>query len=594
MKPLQSEHTGINASKGIAIGKAYFLDRDQVVPVKLPIDKGDIDPEILRLKDAIRKSVEAIKDVCSRAAGVLGQTQLYLFDTHILLLEDEMLVGDAIRIIREEKVKAEWAYHLSAEKCIGLFTDTGNEYIQERKNDIEQVKNRVLLNLQDREQENLENIQEPVIIIAHDLQPSDLIQMDKSKILGFIIEEGGRTSHVGIMAAALEIPAVVGLSIQEIGAVNGDAIILDGFSGKVYMNPPSETFKKFLEKKQRVSYYEKKLLENRELPAETKDGYCVKLSANIESSDNPEILRQYGAEGVGLFRTEYLFMNPEGLPQEEEQFHEYRKVTEALQPDPVIIRTLDIGGDKPSSKIDIEPEKNPVLGLRAIRFSFRNPDIFKVQLRAILRASHYGDIKIMFPMISGVDELRRAKNILKETQEELEERGIPFNRNIPIGIMIETPSSASIADLLAKEVDFFSIGTNDLIQYALAVDRGNKDVAYLYKPLHPAVLRMIRNTVREANQADVKVGICGEMGGNSINTMLLLGLGKIDEISMDAHSIPKVKKFIRSITQKEADEFAQKVLDLGSTSEIERFVYNAMAEKFPEDFVEERIFEGIN
>lgn len=594
MEPLQKIYTGISASSGIAIGKAYFLDRDHVIPVMAPIGEKDVKSEILRFQHAIRKSVEEIRGMRASASGILGEKHLYLFDTHALLLEDDLLIEGAKKRIRDEKMSAEWAFHLAVENCIQLFLKTDNEYLRERKNDIEQVKNKVLFNLAGRKQENLANIKEPVILIAHDLQPSDIVQMSKSQVLGFVTEVGGRATHVGIMASALEIPAIVGISPQETGMKSGDAVILDGFTGKIYINPSPETFKEFLEKQQRIKYYEKKLLKNRSLPAETKDGFRVKLMANIEYSRGVEMIRRYGAEGVGLFRTEYLFMNRKDLPDEEEQFQEYKRVAEALKPDPVIIRTMDLGGDKPAESITVENEKNPALGLRAIRISLRERDVFKVQLRAILRASCHGNVKVMFPMISGVDELRDAKDVLHETQRELEAEGVPFNKDIPIGIMIEIPSSTNIADLLAREVDFFSIGTNDLIQYALAVDRGNKNVAYLYKPLHPAILRMIKNTIEEANRAGIEVGICGEMGGNIANTMALLGLGKIDEISMDSHSIPKVKKMVRSITLKEARKFAGKIMALGSTDEIESFVRQKILEKFPEDFSEESIGAHIN
>ncbi len=576
----------MSASRGIAIGKAYFLDRDSVIPTIISIGDGDIDSEIDRFKKAVKESITEIKEMRGQASGVLGEKHLYLFDTYVLLLEDDFLIKDTVRAIEKEKVNAEWAFHISVEKCVKLFMKTGNWYIRERKNDIEQVKNKVLLNLSGRRQESLTNIKNPVIVIARDLQPSDLVQMDKSKVLGFVTEVGGKVSHVGIMASALEIPAVVGLPLQEIGVKNGESIIIDGFMGRVYVNPSPDTFKTFLKKQQKIKYYEKKLLKNRSLPSETKDGFRVKLVSNIEYSEGIENIRNYGAEGVGLFRTEYLFMNRDDLPGEEEQFREYKKVAEVLNPDPIIIRTMDIGGDKPSSNISLENEKNPALGLRAIRLSFNKPDIFKVQLRAILRAGCHGKVKLMFPMICGVDELRKAKSILREVEKELEEEGIPFNRNIPVGIMIETPSSASIADILAKEVDFFSIGTNDLIQYTLAVDRGNSNVAYLYNPLHPAVIRMIGNAIREANRAGIEVGICGEMGGNTANTMILLGLGEINEISMDSHSIPKVKKMVRSITIKEAREFTTEIMSLKTSEEIEALVCRVMTKKFPKDFME--------
>lgn len=584
MKTSQLEHNGLAASPGIAIGRAYFLDRDHVVPVKISLEEGEVEKEVRRFKEAIRKSSEEVRTMRGRASQVMGEKHLYLFDTHALLLQDEFLVDGTIRTIREEKINAEWAFHLSAMKCIGLFNETENEYLRERKNDIEHVKNKVLLNLLGMAEESLADLKDPVIIVAHDLQPSDIVQMDKSKVLGFITEIGGKASHVGIMASALEIPAVVGISVQEMGAMNGDPVILDGFAGKIYIHPAPDTFKKFLDKQQKIKYYEKKLQENRSLPSVTRDGTRVKLLANIEYSEGVGGIRKYGAEGVGLFRTEYLFMNRPDLPGEDEQYQEFKKVAETLYPDPVIIRTMDLGGDKPTDNITFEEEKNPALGLRAIRFSHRNPDIFKTQLRAILRASSHGNVRIMFPMISGLEELRAAKRALRESMRELEEEGASFNRDIPVGIMIEIPSSAHIADLLAREADFFSIGTNDLIQYALAVDRGNNNVDYLYKPLHPAILRLLDITVREANKAGIEVGICGEMGGNPLNTLLLLGMGKIHEISMDSHSIPKVKKIIRSIDINEAQELTREAMALGTAEEIEALVNQRMAEKFPEDF----------
>jgi phosphotransferase system enzyme I (PtsI) len=574
---------GISASPGIAIGSVYILDRAKPCILRHGITDSHIENEISRFKQALEKSKLQLNEVREKAKKGLGANHLYILDAHIMILKDAALIENTIQIIRGKKVNAEWALKESMEGFLKKFEEITDEYISSRKKDIEEAVYRVLRNMIGYHQESLADLEEPVIIVAHDLTPSDTIQMKREKVLGFATDAGGKTSHTGIMASAFEIPAVVGLKNITEKVKNGDLIIVDGIDGSVLLNPHEDSFQLFLKKQQRFKFYEKELLKAKDLPAITKDGQRVKLMSNIEYSDEVNLAVGYGAEGIGLYRTEYLYINKEVLPTEEEHFLDYKKVATCIKDSYSIIRTLDLGGDKFVFDQKSDNENNPALGLRGIRLCMDRVDIFKAQLKGILRASKYGKLKLMYPMISGIDELREANQILKDVKDELRFKGIPFDPDIEVGAMIETPSASLIIDLLSNEVEFFSIGTNDLIQYTLATDRINEQVAYLYQPLHPAVLRILKNIISSAEKSGKPVSICGMMGSDPIHTLIILGMGHIESISMDPHSIPKIKKFIRSIKYEDAVRIADEVLKLGSIKEIKEYLNEEMPRIYPED-----------
>lgn len=577
-----TEFTGVGASRGIALGKAYMLDRSQVCILKYEIQKNEIDKEIERFKQAIAESTKYLNEIKEKAKKNVESKYLYIIDGHIMILQDDLLINETINRIKNEKVNVEWAFQESLQRLINVFLKMDDEYLKERERDIYHAGNLILSNLIGQNQESISDLNEKSVILSHDLSPSDIVQMKKENVLGFVTEAGGKTSHVSIMASSFGIPAVVGLQGIVEKSNHGDPIIIDGDKGIVILNPTKEEFKHYLKKHQQFKYYEKELLKLKDITAETKDGVSFKLMANIETSLEISLAQKQGAEGVGLFRTEYLFLNRQDLPSEEEHFQLYKEAVEGFAPHVVIIRTLDVGGDKANSKLNVE-EANPALGLRAIRFSLSQQDIFKTQLRGILRASHYGHLKIMYPMISGLEEIQEANEILEGIKDDLNKDGIPFKKNVEIGIMIETPSAAIIADMLANAVDFFSIGTNDLIQYVLAIDRANEMVAHLYQPLHPSVLRLIQYILKSAENANIEVTICGEMGGDPLTALVLLGLGNIGSLSMDTHSIPKIKKMIRNISMKDARDISKQVLSLRSFKEINNYITEELAKRFAGD-----------
>ena len=573
---------GIGASRGIAIGKIYLLDRSRMCVLKYEIQKDEINKEIQRFKEAVAESTKYLNKIKEKAKKNLDSKFLGIMNGHMMILQDDLLVSETIDRIKNERINAEWVFQKSMKRLRNIFLKMDDEYLRERGKDIDHVGNLILRNLIGHDQESIADLNEKAIIVSRDLAPSDVVQMKKDKVLGFVTEAGGKTSHVSIMAASFEIPAVVGLNdiIEKAGL--GDSIIVDGNEGVVIINPTKEEFKHYLKKRQIFEYHNKELLKIKDLKAETTDGFSVKLMANIETNLEIPLAKRQGAQGVGLFRTECLFLNRQDLPSEEEHFQIYKETVESFAPHPVIIRTLDAGGDKIVPQLN-KIEANPALGLRAIRYSLKQLNIFKEQLRAILRAGHFGNIKIMYPLISGLEEIQKANEILEEVKEDLSRDGIPFKKNIEIGIMIETPSAAVIADVLAHAVDFFSIGTNDLIQYVLAVDRTNEMVASLYQPLHPSVLRLIQLVLKSAEKANIEVSVCGSMGGNPLSALILLGLGKIDSMSMYAHSLPKIKKMIRNISLKDAKDISSHILTLSTFKEINDYVSAEVPKRFSDD-----------
>lgn len=576
-------YSGIAVSTGVAIGKAYLLDRSKVCVIKRSIPEKEIEKEIKRLRDAIAMSKAQMKDIKQRASSIADKYAIIL-DTYTLLLEDDILVNETIETIKRERSNAEWALTVTLEKFTSLFNNINDEYLKGKRDDLDLVVHGVIKNLIGHHQENLEDIDEPVIVITHELSPSDTILMSKTFILGMATEVGGKTSHVGIFASALGIPAVVGLGNFTEFVNSGDTVIIDGIQGEVIIDPDKEQLSHYQKKQKNYQRYEKTLLKDIGLEAETLDGEKVQLMANIETIHEAKSIRKYGGEGIGLYRTEFLYLAASSLPTENDLYANFKKVVQTMDPYPVVIRTLDIGADKKLSQINNAPEDNPALGLRGIRLSLAQPDLLMNQLKGILRASLYGKAKILYPMISSVEEIVEANGLLEKAKEELRSAQIPFQENIPVGAMIETPSAALIVDRILEFVDYISIGTNDLIQYVLAVDRINENVAHLYQPFHPSVLKILREIFVTAESMRKPVSICGELGGDPMATFLLLGLGKVHELSMEPHSIPKVKKILRKITLKEARELADHALSLSTSDEINRFINSEMRSRFPSDF----------
>jgi phosphotransferase system enzyme I (PtsI) len=574
---------GIGASGGVAIGRVYLLDRTRVkVVYQYLLDSRQIEQELERFKQAVAKADDQLnqilEEIPSESKDFAG-----IIDSHRLILRDRMIYDQSLEIIHKEQINAEWALKKALEKAQEIFSKIKDDYFRNRIKDVEDVSERILRNLTGKQMESLSDIKGRVVVVAHDLSPADTTQMHLDHILGFVTDMGGKTSHTAIIAQSLEIPAVVGLEHITQEANSGDLIILDGSDGQVVLNPDPNTLLLFKEKKKKFEEYRIELAKYSHLSAETVDGFTLKIRANIEFLEEVSTVLANGGDGIGLFRTEFLYLKQKELPSEQTLFESFREAVAVMAPYSVTIRTLDIGGDKFASHLDLADEMNPALGLRAIRFCLKEVGIFKRQLRAILRASSYGKLKILFPMISGIDEVFQAKAVLKEVMEELHREKIPFDPQIPIGIMIEIPSAVAMADLLAKEVDFFSIGTNDLIQYALAIDRVNEHVAHMYQPLHPAILRLIHHTVEAGHRAGIPVALCGEMAGEPLYIPILLGLG-LDELSMNPLSIPRVKRIIRMISYQESKEFLSKTLTLKTTEEVNNFVHQAMVARFAEGF----------
>ncbi|HOW58474.1 MAG TPA: phosphoenolpyruvate--protein phosphotransferase [Candidatus Omnitrophota bacterium] len=563
---------GIGVSPGIAIGKVFVLHSGESFNLpKRIVGPESISNEIARFEDALTRTRTEILGIRRKLSDQIGRESSDIFTAHLLILEDRTLIEDVIEVIKNEKVGAEYAFSTVIQRYFQAFSQINDEYLKERISDIRDVGRRLLGNLCGEEKKRLEEFQGKVIIASHDLSPSDTASLDRSKVLAFVTEIGGPTSHTAILGRSLEIPAIVGIDKIISELQDDDTLIVDGTHGVVVINPDQQTIDKFYSQENRFIQITGELDKLRELPAETLDGKRIVLAANIEFHHEVSSVISHGGEGVGLYRTEYFYMNRTTLPTEQEQYESYRKVAEAMASKTVIIRTLDLGGDKFASTLDIPHEMNPYLGWRAIRFCLTRKDIFKTQLRAILRASVHGNLKIMYPMVSSVYEVRAAREILDEAKTELLQENLAFDKNIHVGVMIEIPSAALASDVLAQEVDFFSLGTNDLIQYVLAVDRMNEKIAYLYEPTHPAIIRLIDMTVRNGHRHNIWVGSCGEMSADPLIAVLLLGLG-IDEISASPVVLPKIKKVIRSIRYTEAKEIAQKALTLQTGKEIRDFL----------------------
>lgn len=571
---------GIPAAPGIAMGKALFVDSEALDMPKRSITPPEVSLEVLRLEEAMIKTRHQILDIQKRLAADLGPEHAAILNAHLLVLEDQSLREEIIHGLKTQLLNVEVIFNEVIRRHLKAFSRTEDEYLRERTADIEDVRKRILRNLLGKKPDAVSKIEEPAIIVARDLSPSETAQMHKRHVLAFVTDIGGRTSHTAIMAKSLEIPAVVGLAAATRKIQKGDFVIVDGTRGEVVVDPDAPTLQRYELEHRRNEELSRQLLQLKHLPAETLDHQRVVLSANIELPEEVPSVIAHGAEGIGLFRTEFLYLNRSDFPSEEEQFEAYSTVARQVAPHPVIIRTMDLGGDKFLSPMQLPSEMNPFMGWRAIRFSLARPDLFRLQLRAVLRATVHGNLKLMYPMISGLEELRRANEILREVQQELTRDGVQFDEKMEVGAMIEVPSAALACDLLAPEVDFFSIGTNDLIQYSLAVDRVNEKIAYLYEPTHPAILRLIKQIIDVGHAEGLWVGMCGEMAGEPSLSLLLLGMG-LDEFSTSPVQLPIVKQVIRSVEYSFARSVVDQALQLRTGREIETFLAASLKQVAP-------------
>ena len=571
---------GLAASQGLAVGRAFIVDRRKVKTPKRHIEENEIAGELARFELALDKSEQQLERVKRKLAEREGEDHFQILEAHQLILKDEHLVDPTRRRIREERVNAEWALRRTVEEIKAIFDAIEDGYFRERRSDVDFVGERILRNLLGVDP--TPSTPPPgAIVVAHDLSPADTAHLHRASCGAFLTDVGGKTSHSAILARAFEIPSVVGLEriTEEVGS--GDWLIVDGMRGEVIIRPTQAQMVEYRDLAERHQAYVKGLLENKNQPAVTPEGARLRLYANIELTEEVPGAVDHGAEGIGLYRTEFLYLDRSDLPSEEEHFMHARGVLRRLHPLPATFRTFDLGGDKVAPFLNIE-EQNPALGLRSIRLCLRERPMFKTQLRGLLRASSHGKMRIMFPMISGVDELRQARSVLDEARAELVAEGVTIGGDLEIGVMVEMPSAVMVADQLAREVSFLSIGTNDLIQYALAIDRVNEHVGYLYHPLHPAILRMVKMVVDAGHAAGIRVSMCGEMAGDPMYSAVLLGLG-LDELSMNSSAIPAVKSVLRAAHLHDARELAKAALELPTAADVEALVGKKMREWFPNE-----------
>ena len=560
---------GIAASQGIAYGQIFVYIQSEVEVPGYQVEPEKFVDEVARFDQALLVTRQQIAKIQDEVKKNLGADEALIFDAHLLVLEDQALIGETIRDFETTGRNIETCFNQVSARYIKAFSEIDDEYLRERASDLRDVAQRVLQNLLGQAENSLSRLADKRIVVANDITPSDSASIDRSAALAIVTDSGSRTSHAVIVARSMKVPAVVGVRNLSSRIRTGDWAIVDGYDGVVILNPTESTLFRYGKIQERKKTLESRLLEANNRPAITLDGVPVTLMANIEKSEEVTLVQNYRAEGVGLFRTEYLFLNAARVPTEQEQFLAYKTVAEALAPNPVIIRTLDLGGDKPmAGNPELFPkENNPFMGFRAIRFCLEQTNIFKDQLRAILMASAYGKVQLMYPMISGHEELARANAVLAECMAELKERGQPFDENLAIGAMIEIPSAAATIDLLARDSAFFSIGTNDLIQYLLAIDRVNDRIAHLYEPTHPAIIRTLKHIVDGAHEHKIPVSVCGEMAGDPIYVPLLLGLG-VDSLSMSPMWIPSVKYLVRAMTMADARALTAEALKMSSPREI--------------------------
>ena len=570
--------TGIPASPGIVFGKALVLKEEKIVLDTQKISEDQVEAEVARFYAGREAAVEQLNSIHQRALKSLGEEKAAIFEGHLMILEDEELEEEIIDYLRSQKVNASVAASKIIDQQVEMLSEIDDEYLKERAGDIRDIGNRLIKNILGMHIVDLGDIAEESILVAYDLTPSETAQLNLDKVLGFITDIGGRTSHTSIMARSLELPAIVGTNDVTARVNTGDYLILDAVNNRVYVNPTQAEIDELKTLEAKLAEEKAELAKLKDLPAVTLDGHKVEVVANIGTIRDCEGAHRNGAEGVGLYRTEFLFMDRDQLPSEEEQFIAYKEVVEAMEGRLVVLRTMDIGGDKELPYLNLPKEMNPFLGWRAVRIALDRRDILHAQLRAVLRASAFGKLAVMFPMIISVEEIRELKSVLETLKAELRAEGKAFDENIQVGVMVETPSAAVNAKFLAKEVDFFSIGTNDLTQYTLAVDRGNELISHLYNPMSPSVLGLIKQVI-DASHAEGKwTGMCGELAGDERATLLLLGMG-LDEFSMSAISVPRIKKLIRHVNYQEVKALADEALQKPTAAEIEQLIQAFLAEK---------------
>ncbi len=570
---------GVPASPGIAIGPAFIFSRDRLKVEPRKLTAAQVPREVERFQTALEDTRQDILKTRTKAMKQTGDIVARLFDSHLLILEDVMLVDETLERLKAEKISADWLVFDIMQRTYRSLKSQKGEYFSQRADDIRDVARRLVFNLQGLKDEYLSDLDKPVVVIAPDLTPSDIIHLDRTHVLGIATNLGGATSHTAILTRSLEVPAVTGLkNITEL-ICPGQEVVVNGNSGKVVLYPTPIHLEEYRSKRKKFLSFWTRLKQLRNLPTQTTDGRRVRLMANIELPAESEAVIAHGGEGIGLFRTEYLFLTRGSLPSEQEQITEYRRVVEALHPQPVVIRTYDLGGDKVMPGLEFPKENNPFLGWRAIRVCLDLDELLRAQFSAILQVSSGHDVRILLPLVSDLSEVRRARQILQDVMTDLEKKGLPFNNNIPVGIMVEVPSAVIMARDLAKECDFFSLGTNDLVQYTLAVDRGNENVAHLYTPYHPAILRMIRQTVRAAHEAGIPVAICGELAGDPLATLLLVGM-ELDDLSVAPVVLPEIKKIIRASSFATAQRVARQASRYKTAAEVEAFLIKVMKKLF--------------
>ena len=558
---------GLGVSPGLARGKLFVVKPEEETLPEREIAERDLPAEIARFESALLLTRAQILEMQARIADAIGAKDASIFDAHLLVVEDRTLIDEVLRTLERDRRNIEAVFQQVAGRYARLLEQMDDPYLRERSMDIHDVTRRVIMNLVGKPSPALSEVDYPHILLAHNLTPSDTALLNRQLVLGFATDAGSRTSHTAIMARSLSLPAIVGLHDISDRLESGGDVLLDGYHGLFVLNPSAQTLREYEELGRNKRRVEDDLIDLRDTASNTADGHHLVLSANIELPEDIPLVKSSGAEGVGLYRTEFFYLNKNALPNEEDQYENYRQVASEILPHPIIIRTLDLGGDKSIANLSLPTELNPFLGCRAIRFCLDRPDIFKVQLRAILRASALGNVKMMYPLISGLEEVRQANRLLAECKAELRAEGCEFNDGMEVGIMIEVPSAALCAQELAREVAFFSIGTNDLIQYSIAVDRVNERIAHLYEPTHPAILRLIKMVVDAAHDAGIWAGVCGEMASEVVLTPLLLGLG-VDELSAGAALVPRVKRAVQSLEMNVCRKLADQALKMATPSEI--------------------------
>jgi phosphoenolpyruvate-protein phosphotransferase (PTS system enzyme I) len=578
-------YKGIGVSPGIVIGHALIVENRISSVFRVPIRESEVEREAERFREALEKTREDLQALKRTVSRSIGDEFASIFEAHSMIVGDPSFADKVIQKIESEQVNAEWALSEVQEELEARFESFEDEYLRDRGEDIKHVGSSLLKNLQGTEHHDLSEIEHDVIILADDVTPADAVRFNRRPIVGFATESGGKTSHTSIIAKSMFMPAVIGVPRLTELIDNEELLIIDGYEGVLVVNPTPALIQEYQSRVTRHEEYERELLKNRTLPAVTRDDRRITLQANIELVQEIDDAIRFGAEGIGLYRSEFLFISKSpDLPTEEEHFDVYRNLTTAMMPNPTIIRTFDLGGKKLAREVIGTKEDNPVLGLRGLRLCMKHRDMFRTQLRALLRASVFGDLRIMFPLVTGLQELRQVKTLVREIRTELDEEKIAYNPELKIGIMIEVPAAAMIADILATEADFFAIGTNDLIQYSLAIDRSNENVSYLYEPLHPALLRLINFVIQSGKRAGIPVELCGEMASDPLYSIILLGLG-LENFSMNPSSIPIVKNVIRSVRYKDCRRIATAALEKKTAQEIEEFLIESVATRLPEGLV---------